>query len=100
MGEIEEHPGLVSSSLESPPAQAARMLVAYLRRLRELDIATAEFSEEVAAALLMGTLFGDAMGRDVVPEMFRTDAQQSVVEYVRLFVRAIGVRIPDSKAYA
>jgi AcrR family transcriptional regulator len=100
MGEIEEHPGLVSSSLESPPAQAARMLVGYLRRLRELNIATAEFSEEVAAALLMGTLFGDAMGRDVVPEMFRTDAEQSVVEYVRLFVRAIGVRIPDSKAYA
>ncbi|MFL5495225.1 MAG: TetR/AcrR family transcriptional regulator [Gemmatimonadales bacterium] len=100
MGEIEEHPGLVSSSLESPPAQAARMLVGYLRRLRELDIATAEFSEEVAAALLMGTLFGDAMGRDVVPEMFRTDPEQSVTEYVRLFVRAIGVRIPGSKAYA
>jgi AcrR family transcriptional regulator len=100
MGEIEEHPGLVSSSLESPPAQAARMLVGYLRRLRELDIATAEFSEEVAAALLMGTLFGDAMGRDVVPEMFRTDPEQSVTEYVRLFVRAIGVGVPRSKAYA
>jgi AcrR family transcriptional regulator len=100
MGEIEEHPGLVSSSLESPPAQAARMLVGYLRRLRELEITTAEFSEEVAAALLMGALFGDAMGRDVVPEMFRTDPDRSLTEYVRLFVRAIGVRMPGSKAYA
>jgi AcrR family transcriptional regulator len=99
MGEIEEHPGLVSSSLESPPAQAARMLVGYLRRLRELEITTAEFSEEVAAALLMGALFGDAMGRDVVPEMFRTDPDRSLTEYVRLFVRAIGVRMPGSKAY-
>ena len=100
MGEIEEHPGLVSSSLESPPAQAARMLVGYLRRLRELGIATAEFNEEAAAAMLMGALFGDAMGRDVVPEMFRTEPEQSVTEYVRLFVRAIGVRIPGSKACA
>jgi AcrR family transcriptional regulator len=100
MGEIEEHPGLVSSSLESPPAQSARMLVAYLRRLRELEMATAEFSEEVAAALLMGALFGDAMGRDVVPEMFRTDPDRSLAEYVRLFVRAIGVRMPGSKAHA
>jgi len=100
MGEIEEHPGLVSSSLESPPAQAARTLVGYLRRLRALEIATAEFDEEVAAALLMGALFGDAMGRDVVPEMFGTDPEQSLTEYVRLFVRAIGVHVPGPKAYA
>jgi len=100
MGEIEEHPGLVSSSLESPPAQAARTLVGYLRRLRALEIATAAFDEEVAAALLMGALFGDAMGRDVVPEMFRTDPEQSLTEYVRLFVRAIGVHVPGPKAYA
>jgi AcrR family transcriptional regulator len=100
MGEIEEHPGLVSSSLESPPAQAARMLVGYLRRLRELDIAATDFNEEAAAALLMGALFGDAMGRDVVPDMFRTDPEQSLTEYVRLFVRAIGVRVPDPKACA
>ena len=100
MGEIEEHPGLVSSSLESPPAQAARTLVGYLRRLRALEIATAEFDEEVAAALLMGALFGDAMGRDVVPDMFRTDPEQSLTEYVRLFVRAIGVHVPGPKAYA
>jgi AcrR family transcriptional regulator len=100
MWEIEEHPGLVSSSLESPPAQAARMLTGYLRRLRALEIATADFDEEVAAALLMGALFGDAMGRDVVPEMFRTDPEQSLTEYVRLFVRAIGVHVPGPKAYA
>jgi AcrR family transcriptional regulator len=100
LGEIEEHPGLVSSSLESPPAQAARMLAGYLRRLRELNIATIEFNEDVAAAMLMGALFGDAMGRDVVPEMFRTDPEQALVEYVRLFARAIGVPVPNGTAFA
>lgn len=40
--------------------------------------------------MLMGALFGDAMGRDVMPEMFRSDPDRSLQEYVRLFVRAIG----------
>jgi AcrR family transcriptional regulator len=98
LGELEARPGLVSSSLESPSAQAAEALAVYLRRLRERRLAGAGFDEHVASAMLMGTLFGDAMGRDVVPEMFRKSLEESLHEYVRLFVRAIGVPLPQSVA--
>jgi AcrR family transcriptional regulator len=95
LGEIEEHPTLASSSLESPTGGAAEGLAAYLRGLRERGFA-GDFDEDVAAAMLMGALFGDAMSRDVVPTMFPRPVGDSVHEYVRLFSRAIGVAVPDA----
>jgi AcrR family transcriptional regulator len=89
MGEMREHPGVISS-IDKPPARAAGALARYLRRLRQRKIATAPFDERVAAAMLMGTLFGDAMGRDILPEMFARDVEASLREYVRLFLRAVG----------
>lgn len=89
MGEMREHPGVISS-IDKPPARAADALAQYLRRLRQRKIATAPFDERVAAAMLMGTLFGDAMGRDILPEMFARGIEASLREYVRLFLRAVG----------
>jgi AcrR family transcriptional regulator len=95
MGEIEEHPGLFSSE-NSPPAMAAKALSRYLRRLREAGMAKAPFDEVAASALLMGVLFADAMGRDIMPDMYPTDSDQAVDQYVRLFLRAIGVGVRRS----
>lgn len=92
MGEMEEHPGIISS-IDQPPARAAAALAGYLRRLRERKLATATFDEQVAAAMLMGTLFGDAMGRDIMPEMFSRSTEASLREYVRLLLRGIGVSV-------
>lgn len=89
MGEMREHPDVISS-IDQPPSRAASALARYLRRLRQRKIATAVFDERVAAAMLMGTLFGDAMGRDILPEMFARGVEASLREYVRLFLRAVG----------
>jgi AcrR family transcriptional regulator len=89
MGELEEHPGIMSS-LGKPPSKAAQDLAHYLRRLRELGVAQAQFDEAAAAALLMGALFGDAIGRDIMPDTFTRDPDTSLQEYMRLFLRAIG----------
>ena len=43
--------------------------------------------------MLMGALFGDAMGRDVIPQMFTQGVDVSLREYVRLLLRAVGVRL-------
>lgn len=99
MGEMEEHPGIISS-IDKPPTRAATALAQYLRRLRERKLATAPFDERVAAAMLMGTLFGDAMGRDIMPEMFTRGLEASLREYVRLLLRAIGVRLGDASDVA
>ncbi len=90
LGEIEEHPEVFPCQ-NSAPALAAQSLCRYLRRLREGGRAMATFDEGAASAMLMGALFADAMGRDVMPDMYSNDADQAVREYVQLFLRAIGV---------
>jgi hypothetical protein len=90
MGEIGEHPGIFSAE-NSPPALATKALGRYLRRLRESGMAKAPFDEVAASAMLMGVLFADAMGRDIMPDMYQNDPDQALDEYVRLFLRSIGV---------
>lgn len=95
MGEIEEHPGIFSQE-NSPPALAAKALGRYLRRLREANIAKAPFDEVAASTMLMGVLFADAMGRDIMPDMYQNDPDEALDQYVRLFLRAIGVGVRRS----
>lgn len=90
MGEIEEHPGIFSAE-NSPPAVAAKGLCQYLRRLRSAGIAKAQFDEGAASTMLMGVLFADAMGRDIMPDMYQSEPDEALDEYVRLFLRSIGV---------
>jgi AcrR family transcriptional regulator len=90
MGEIEEHPGLFSAE-NSPPAVAAKALCQYLRRLRSAGLAKAQFDEGAASTMLMGVLFADAMGRDIMPDMYQSEPDEAIDEYVRLFLRSIGV---------
>ena len=90
MGEIEEHPGIFSAQ-DSPPAVAAKALRQYLRRLREAGLAKAQFDETAASAMLIGVLFADAMGRDIMPDLYRNEPEEALDQYVNLFLRGLGV---------
>lgn len=92
MGEFEEHPELIPEG-SSPPARSASALSSYIRQLRDRGVATAAFDPDAAAAMLVGTLFVDAIARDRMPEMFTSSPADSVREYVRLFLRGIGVQL-------
>jgi AcrR family transcriptional regulator len=92
MGDFEEHPEM-TPPCGSAPARAADSLRAYLLRLRDVRLAGAAFDERAAAAMLMGALFADAMGRDLMPDMYTGDPDAGLAEYVRLFLRGIGVRL-------
>lgn len=92
MGEFAEHPGLFVPE-NSGPVRAARALAQYLRRLRQRGLAQAEFEPRAAAALLIGTLFADAMGRDIMPDLYPNEPDQALREYVTLFLRGIGVNL-------
>jgi len=93
MGEIEEHPGLLPKD-SSASACAGRELAGYIERLRAAGLARAQFATPAAAMTLMGTLFADAMSRDVMPFAYRLEPQEAIAEYVDLFVRAIGAEEP------
>jgi AcrR family transcriptional regulator len=98
MGEFAEHPGLFVPE-NSGPVRAARSLSQYLRRLRQRGLTQAEFDPRAAAALLIGTLFADAMGREIMPDLYANEPDQALREYVALFLRGIGVN-PKIKAGA
>ena len=89
MGEFAEHPGLFVPE-NSGPVRAARALTQYLTRLRQRGLARAEFDPSAAAALLIGTLFADAMGRDIMPDLYANHPDKALKEYIALFLRGIG----------
>ncbi len=97
MGEIEEHPDLVPCA-SARPSRAAHDLYTYLLRLRDRGLADADFDACAASAMLMGALFADAMGRDIMPEMYAYTAEEAPAQYVRLFLRAIGATAAPSEA--
>lgn len=95
MGQLAERPEIAQCAATGPQGAAA-MLREYVVRLRrngwlDLGPATTPPADAAAAvAMLMGALFADAMGRDFMPEMFPTSAEEAVGSYVRLFLRGLG----------
>ena len=93
LGEVQEHPEMLPPC-GSPAALAARSLAAYVSRMQDRGLARADVDPELASAMLLGALFSDAVGRDVMPDMFPLDPDAAAVGYARLFLRAIGAEVP------
>jgi AcrR family transcriptional regulator len=93
MSEHEEHPGHCSVGLRASSG-IANELTAYLLRLKKAGLTTGRWDARAATAMLMGALFGDAMGRDTMPERYPYSQREAVQWYVDLLVRAIGADAP------
>lgn len=89
LGELAEAPE-AARCVAGPPVQVHEELRGYLYRLRERGMVDGGWDPEAAANLLMGTLFADAMARDVVPERYQYTPEEAPERYVTLFLRAIG----------
>jgi AcrR family transcriptional regulator len=90
MGELEERPEM-SECASYVPKQASNDLCLYLTALKREGIATEEFDPKTAAAMLMGSIFADAMGRDMMPDVYPQPADKAAHMYTRLLLQAIGV---------
>ena len=88
MAEFGEHPEATRLVCQAP-VRLAEELQQYLVRLRAVGLAGGDWQPRAAAAMLMGTLFSDAMGRDCMAERFPPE-QEAIAQYVDLFLRAIG----------
>ncbi len=96
MAEVAERPEIV----ERPGGQttiAATQLRSYLTQLKKHGFTTARFDPATAAPMLLGALFADAMGRDVMPDMYPNDPDAAIRTYVDLFLRGIGVARPAKR---
>ncbi|GLC23970.1 TetR/AcrR family transcriptional regulator [Roseisolibacter agri] len=102
MSDAEQRPE-VAPCVSSGWCAADGALRQYLVRLAELGFleveapvtgpALARYEEVlVGGAMLMASLFSDAMGRDMMPEMFPQPADRAPALYVRLFLRSVGYR--------
>lgn len=93
MGAMAEEPEMGHRAGAAPEA-VAEELEDYLLRLRERGMADPDFDHMAAAAMLMGALFTDVMGREMMPERYAYTEAEAPERYVRLFLRAIGAAHP------
>lgn len=91
MGEMEERPELSGNATEAP-MRATNELCAYFRRLRSKGFTEEDFDPSVASAMLIGSLFHDAMGRDMMPDAYPKPANKAPAKYANMILRALGVR--------
>ncbi len=91
MAEMHSHPDCADSTASHPEGSFAE-LHAYIERLAHHQFIPSSADAKPAAAMLMGTIFADAMGRDLMPSMF-PPREQAPATYVRLFLRAIGATV-------
>lgn len=90
MSEIEEHPeiGICASHV---PKRASADLCSYLDALKREGLATKDFDSKTAAAMLMGAIFGDAMGRGMMGDIYPEPAEKAASMYTDFLLRAVGV---------
>jgi AcrR family transcriptional regulator len=99
LSEFAERPELVTPEI-SCPVQATRALAAYLERVKQRGLTAASFDSGAAAAMLLGALFADAIGRDIVPDMYAAPTEEALAQYVALFLRGIGVETSSPRSSA
>jgi AcrR family transcriptional regulator len=89
MGEFEENPE-VGTSVCSVQRRVSAELSAYLERLREGGWVPAEADTAGVARMLMGSLFAEAVSRDIMPERFPGSLDEAASRYARLALAALG----------
>jgi AcrR family transcriptional regulator len=90
MGEIEERPEMCECA-SYVPRRASNDLCLYLTALEREGWVAEKFDPKSAAAMLMGAIFSDAMGRDMMPDVFPQPEGKAAQTYTRLLLRALGV---------
>jgi AcrR family transcriptional regulator len=90
IGEAEERPGAAVTMCEGPTC-AGRILSNYMRRLQERGIADREVDVETVRAMLMSAMFGDAICRDMMEDVFPEPESEAAAKYVGIIARALGI---------
>ena len=89
-GEIEDRPEAAVCMCEGPNC-AGMILTDYLLRLQSMGIAAEDGDIPTSVAMLMSSMFGDAISRGVMPNGFPQPVEEAPARYVRVFMRGLGV---------
>lgn len=90
MAEVDEYPRMAGCVRRGPDVvhQQLRDYTAKLVKQRDLNITADEI--HIACLMLQGSLFADAMGRDIMPDRY-PPLRRAGAAYARLFLRMLGV---------
>jgi AcrR family transcriptional regulator len=88
MGEFEENPEAGSAACSVPDRVAAELL-GYLGRLVEGGWIQPNADIHGAARMLMGSLFAEAVSRDIMPDLYPGTLDESAARYATLALRAL-----------
>jgi AcrR family transcriptional regulator len=97
IAEAEERPDAACAACEGSNSAGASLAL-YVERLREAGLADPESDPATAVSMFMSAMFGDALYRDVMPEVFPQPVESAPAKYVQTFLRAVGLRassLPD-----
>lgn len=90
MSEIEERPEMCECA-SYVPRKASNELCDYLVALKRQGRVRADFEPKTASAMLMGAIFADAMGREMMPDVYPQPVSEAAHKYSELLLRAVGV---------
>jgi outer membrane protein len=91
MAEVNERPDCAFSTAEHSRC-SIKELRSYIGRLAKHRFIPSAADAGPASAMLMGTLFADVMGRDIMPDVFPPQ-DKAPSTYVRLFLRSLGATL-------
>ena len=102
IAEAEERPEAACAACEGSHS-AGTSLAMYIERLRDAGLADPAADPQTAISMFMSAMFGDALYRDVMPEVFPQPEESAPAKYVQTFLRAVGFRavsLPDRSRQA
>lgn len=91
MAEMHERPDCAGPTAKHP-VESHQQLTSYVGRLATHGFIPSAADAHPAATMLLGSLFADAMGRDMMPEIF-PPMDRAPATYVRLFLRSLGATL-------
>lgn len=94
MADLEEHPEM-GPHLCRGQTPHFNELVSYATRLVARHPSARDADVETSCSMLFSALFGDAMGRDIVPTVYPQPEQEATTRYVRAFLRSLGIALPS-----
>jgi AcrR family transcriptional regulator len=94
MAEVHQHPQMAGCMRRGPDVvhHQLRDYTTKLVRQRGLDVSDEDI--HVACMMLRGALFADAMGRDIMPDLY-PPVRRAAASYARLFLRMLGANAEE-----
>ena len=94
IGEIEERPELIRP--QDPYALAYEQLATYVAKLQAMGKALPTLDPMCSGAMLLNAILLNAIMRDVMPKVIKNPPEHDVDQFVRHFLRGIGVTTPPA----